>query len=93
MGEPFTLQADIVGPYSQIVYGLAGDRVTIIADHGNMLIVEAANKNRFAIRNPKEDQAAYQLQETPVQETKAVQGKFKSMRKVAIPENKQAQLF
>ncbi|MGN6435971.1 MAG: hypothetical protein ACTHMM_05530 [Agriterribacter sp.] len=33
-----------------LCYGLAGDIVTIIADHGNVMIVESKVGNRFPVR-------------------------------------------
>lgn len=49
-GEMTTLQADVIGPYSGIAYGLAGDRVRIISDHDNVMIVEGESGKRFPLK-------------------------------------------
>jgi hypothetical protein len=39
MEQQFYLAADIVGTYSQKLYGAKGDQVALVTDHGNVAIV------------------------------------------------------
>jgi len=43
------LKTDIVSAFNKKIYGKRGDEVSIISDKGNVFIVEAADKNRFAV--------------------------------------------
>jgi hypothetical protein len=41
------LKADVVGMYSKIEYGKAGDEVKVVSEHGDMVIVENIEGIRF----------------------------------------------
>ena len=43
------LKNDIVSAFNKKIYGKRGDEVKIISDKGNVFIVEATNKSRFAV--------------------------------------------
>lgn len=44
------LANDIYCSHHRTRYGCRGDPVTIVAEHGDVLIVEAAGKERFSVR-------------------------------------------
>lgn len=44
------LANDIYCSHHRTRYGCRGDPVTIVAEHGDVLIVEAASKERFSVR-------------------------------------------
>jgi formylmethanofuran dehydrogenase subunit D len=41
------LKEDVVGMYSKIEYGKAGDEVKVVSEHGDMVIVENTEGSRF----------------------------------------------
>jgi formylmethanofuran dehydrogenase subunit D len=41
------LKEDVVGMYSKIQYGKAGDEVKVVSEHGDMVIVENTEGSRF----------------------------------------------
>jgi len=41
------LKEDVVGMYSKIEYGKAGDEVKVVSEHGDMVIVENTEGNRY----------------------------------------------
>lgn len=45
----FMLNQDVKGPCSRILYGRKGDEAIVIADHGDMLIVEGGGQ-RYPVR-------------------------------------------
>lgn len=45
----YFLSTDIVSAFNRSHYGSADDPITVIADHGNVLIVEGPDNNRYAV--------------------------------------------
>lgn len=45
------LNCDVKGPFSQALYGKKGDEVRLVADHGDMLIVEVHGKRWPVLRS------------------------------------------
>lgn len=55
------LKSDITS-YRKTIYGMSGDQVRIVAEHGSVLIVEDSHKNRFPVAR---DQLADTVDEVP----------------------------
>lgn len=43
------LSTDIISAFNRSHYGSADDPITVVAEHGNVLIVEGPDKNRYAV--------------------------------------------
>jgi hypothetical protein len=88
--ETIILSKDVTGPFSTIVYGLKDDKVKIISNHQNVLIVENEKGIRFPYKISDlvlKDKPVYIETKNTVVPKKAAQTKVKK------EENKQQQLF
>jgi len=82
------LKAHVFGKFESRCYGLAGDRVTIIADHDNVLIVENTVGSRFSVRREDiEFDEAVKVEEQPVVVEEKQTTRKKSASKKSNPDN------
>lgn len=94
----YTLREDISSLFKRShVYGKAGDVVVIVAEHGNVLIVEGINNDRFPVKPEQLNDEQKKGQESMTQEaTVKIPSAVKKQKKLAkskAPANNSNTLF